>query len=99
MKYTPVLARPLNGGTQVIFRFANNYGASVVKHEFSYGSKQGLAELAIICWKQGEENILEFELTYDTPITDDVLGHLTFEEVKGFLYRISQLPPYVKALT
>ena len=61
------------GGVQHIFQFPNGYGASVVKHEFSYGGKNGLWELAVLDG-QGD-------LCYSTPITNDVIGHLSNEEV------------------
>ena len=35
----------VNGGVQHVYSFSNGYGASVVKHDFSYGGKQGLWEL------------------------------------------------------
>ena len=41
--------------------FENGYGASVVRHEYSYGGKSGLYELAVLD-SSGD-------LTYDTPIT------------------------------
>jgi len=34
--------REVNGGVQKIYRYKNNYGASVVRHSFSYGNKEGL---------------------------------------------------------
>lgn len=52
--------------------FANGYGISVIKAHFSYGGDAGLYELAVL--KDGG-------LTYSTPITDDVLGYLTEEDV------------------
>jgi hypothetical protein len=63
--------------------FDNGYGASVVRHEYSYGGKDGLYELAVLS--------NEGELTYDTPITDDVLGYLTTNEVTEILIKIQQL--------
>ena len=57
--------------------FDNGFGASVVKHDFSYGGKDGLYELAVID-KKGD-------LTYSTPITDDVVGYLNEDEVTGLL--------------
>ena len=38
---TVVIDRTLNGGTQVVHRFENNFGASVVRHNHSYGSEEG----------------------------------------------------------
>jgi hypothetical protein len=51
--------------------FPNGYGVSIVRHNFSYGHRSGLYEMAIIT---GNDD--NFELKYDTPITDDVLGYL-----------------------
>jgi len=63
--------------------FDNGYGASVVSHQFSYGGKDGLFELAVLD-KNGK-------LTYDTPITDDVIGYLTPEKVTEILIQIQDL--------
>ena len=63
--------------------FDNGYGASVVKHEFSYGGKDGLYELAVLD-KDGN-------LTYDTPITNDVIGYLREEDVTDVMEKIQQL--------
>jgi hypothetical protein len=79
----------LHGGTQIIHRFDNGYGASVVRHEFSYGGPQGFWELAVLRFKPGAE---DGSLTYSTPITSDVLGHLTDDEVAEALGQIEQLP-------
>lgn len=71
---------------QTIYRFANGYGASVIND--GYGSQAGLKELAVLELVEGEK----FELTYETPITDDVLGHLTDEDVDRALKDIEALP-------
>jgi hypothetical protein len=63
--------------------FDNGYGASVVRHIMSYGGKLGLFELAVLDKDE--------ELTYDTPITNDVVGHLTPEEVTNYLIKIQEL--------
>ena len=63
--------------------FHNGYGASVVKHEFSYGGKDGLYELAVLD-KHGE-------LTYETPITNDVIGYLREIDVTDVMEKIQQL--------
>jgi hypothetical protein len=63
--------------------FDNGFGASIVRHIMSYGGKLGLYELAILD-KEGD-------LTYDTPVTDDVIGYLTPEEVTNYLIKIQEL--------
>ncbi len=70
-------------GYQLVYKFDNGYGASVVKHNFSYGGKKGLYELAVLDKDGG--------LCYDTPITEDVIGHLTMGEVDKILVEISHL--------
>ena len=55
----------------------------MVRHDGSYGSDQGLWELAVT---DSVGNIL-----YDTPITSDVIGHLTDEEVEVKLKEVSEL--------
>lgn len=63
------------------FIFSNSYGASVVCHKHSYGFPY-LWELAVL--KDGN-------LCYTTPITDNVVGHLTEDEVAWFLEKIANL--------
>ena len=74
-------------GIQRIYKFPNGYGASVVKHKYSYGGKDGKWELAVI------NNITDegFEMCYDTEITDDVIGYLNDPEVDRLLYLIRDL--------
>ncbi len=69
-------------GVQCIVNFKNGYGASIVKHDYSYGGKEGLYELAVL---------KSDGIVYDTPITDDVLGYLTTNEVTEILIKIQQL--------
>ena len=76
-----------NNGIHAIVKFENNYGASVVKHDHSYGGKDGLYELAVT---QYDENG-DWDICYDTPITDDVLGYLSEAEVTSYLMQIEQL--------
>lgn len=73
------------GVTSRIF-FENGYGASVVKGPYTYGGPQGLYELAVI--KGNEE---DSDLCFDSPITSDVIGYLTEEEVTDYLIKIQQL--------
>lgn len=79
--------RESQGGIQYIFRFSNNYGASVIKHNGSYGHEVDLWELAVIEFGRA----YNWHLTYDTEITDDVIGHLTDEEVRTYLQKIKEL--------
>ena len=73
------------GGERAVVYFANGYGASVVRGRLTYGGKDGLYELAVI------ERETE-RLVYTTPITDDVLGHLSPEDVTRTLGEIAALP-------
>lgn len=79
--------RNVNGGNQYLFRFENGFGASVVRHDFSYGGSRGLYELAVIQWGENDD----FELKYDTGLTDDVEGYLSVSEVLNFLNKIENL--------
>ena len=81
-----IVERSINGGTQVIHKFDNNFGASVVRHDFSYGHEEGLWELGVIEFTGDKWN-----LTYETEITDDVIGHLSDEDVSELLTKIEQL--------
>lgn len=88
--YTPILEKERNGGVQKLFKFENGYGASVVSHEFSYGGDKGFWELAVILIYENQGK-LSWKLVYDTPITEDVLGWLTWEEVEETLKQIEEL--------
>lgn len=79
--------KTINDGAQFIFRCSNNYGASVVRHGFSYGNSEGLWELAVIRFNEDGD----WYLDYSTPITDDVIGWLTEEKVRDIIIKISEL--------
>lgn len=66
--------------------FPNGYGISVVRFPGSYGANEGLYELAVL---KGLED--EWEICYDTPITDDVMGYLTIEDVETVLTQVKEL--------
>jgi len=78
--------RQQRGGlaVQARIKFANGYGASIVKGLYTYGGPEGLYELAVLD--------ADGKLTYDTPITDDVLGHLSPDDVTKALQDIEALP-------
>ncbi len=71
------------GGVQALIQFENGYGASVVCTPYTYGGRNGLYELAVLD-KGGH-------ITYDTPITNDVIGHLEKNEVTDILKQIQSL--------
>jgi hypothetical protein len=77
----------INNGIQYIFKSDNGYGASIVQHEYSYGGRVGLWEIAVT--KYDEDG--EWDICYDTPITNDVLGHLSESEIMDYLTQIEQL--------
>ena len=77
----------LLGGIHYVFRFKNNFGASVIKHNGSYGHNIDLWELAVIRFYKNDE----WHITYDTDITDNVIGDLSDEDVRDFLTRIQEL--------
>lgn len=70
-------------GVQCVINFDNGYGASVVRTSFTYGGRQGLYELAVL-----DAN---GELTYDTPLTNDVFGYLNPQNVTNIMEKIQQL--------
>lgn len=76
------------GGVQRRYDFANGYGASVIRTPFSYGGDAGLWEIAVL----GPDAKGRKTLCYSTPITDDVLGHLSVAEVNAVLAQIEALP-------
>lgn len=77
------MTTPLMGGKKTRIHFDNGYGASIVSHDFSYGGKNGLYELAVL--KDGD-------LHYDNPVANgDVVGYLKEEDVTKLLIEIQKL--------
>lgn len=71
-------------GIQARHDFENGHGVSVVRSPYTYGGSEGLYELAVFhdgC------------LCYQTPITSDVLGWLSEDDVTNTLVSIAALPP------
>ena len=77
---------PGNNAVQALKFFSNGYGVSIVRFPGSYGYLQGLYEVAVI---EGTDK--EYELCYDTPITDDVLGHLDEQDVENIINEVAAL--------
>lgn len=89
--FTPIEVNRTFGGHQIVFRFPNNLGASVVCHKHSYGGRQGLWELAVIGFSAKDPESKGWVLTYETEVSDDVLGYLTEEDVSEHLIKIHAL--------
>jgi len=90
--HQPTLTKTTSvGATQKIYRFANGYGASVIQGLHTYGGDQGLWELAVTHYPKKDSDV--FNLTYETPITSDVIGYLTEQEVEDLLTQIEALAP------
>ena len=79
----------LCGGAQYIFRFANDYGASVVKYSGSNGHLSDLWELWVI--KFGSISNDDWRMDFNTYLTDNVIGYLTDEDVRDYLRKIEEL--------
>jgi hypothetical protein len=76
------LSAPPPGDYHHRHMFSNGFGASVVRHMFSRGGTRGLFEVAVL---RGET------LFYDTPLTQDVLGYQSWDEVCAVLDEIKAL--------
>jgi len=76
------LDEPYNG-KQAKMQFDNGFGISVVSHNWSYGGPQGMYEIAVL---DSDDCI-----TYDTPITNDVIGWLSKRDVSRVMKDIQKL--------
>lgn len=74
------------GGVRAEVWFPNGYGASVISGGMAYSNGKDTYELAVLK-KDGDESFL----CYDTPVTDDVLGYATEEEINLALEQIENL--------
>lgn len=73
----------IHDGHGYVYKFDNGFGASVVKHSGSYGSDKGLYEIAVLD--------SDGEMSYTTPITDDVIGYADEVKLYETLDRIKSL--------
>ena len=80
-------------GVHGLIFFENGYGVSVVRYKNpmserfgSYTSNDSEWEVAVL---YGNEKT--WEISYNTHITDDVLGHLTEGEVDWVMFQVQEL--------
>ena len=83
LEFDSVNDAPFMVGKKARMTFENGYGVSVVSHTYSYGGKDGLFEIAVLD-KDGD-------LTYDTPVTNDVIGYLAEEDVTDVMKQVQEL--------
>jgi len=83
LEFEKIEDSPYQIGVKCKMVFENGYGVSVVCHTHSYGGKNGLFEIAVL-GKDGD-------LTYDTPVTNDVIGYLNREEVTDIMEQVQVL--------
>ncbi len=68
--------------TQATMEFKNGYGVSVITGNSAYGSGNSPYEVAVL---------YKGALTYNTPITDDVIGHNTKRDVTEIMKKVQLL--------
>ena len=83
LPFFPINDAPFMVGKKARMHFDNGFGVSVVSHSYSYGGRDGLYEVAVL-----DSND---ELTYDTPVTNDVIGYLTEEDVSNVMKQVQEL--------
>ena len=76
----------LPNGLKAVHYFDNGYGVSVVRTAGTYGWEQGLFEVAILK-KRGNQ----WEICYDTPIANDVIGFCSPEKINIILKQVETL--------
>jgi hypothetical protein len=83
LEFDKISDEPFMSGVRSRMTFENGYGVSVISHTYSYGGKDGLFEIAVLD-KKGE-------ITYKTPVTNDVIGYLNPEEVTEIMKQVQSL--------
>ena len=83
LPFFPINDAPFMVGKKARMHFENGFGVSVVSHSYSYGGRDGLYEVAVL---DSDDN-----LTYDTPVTNDVIGYLTEEDVTDVMKQVQEL--------
>jgi hypothetical protein len=86
MWYAPSEEREHLDGVQRVYRFeGSRYSASVVQHDYSYGHREGLWELAV----KYDDRIVDSPIT--AQLNDQVIGWLSEDEVQTLLSQIDAL--------
>mgnify|MGYP006299903673 CR=1 FL=1 len=71
-------------GTQIVYKFPNGYGASVISGNYTYTDAESPFELAVLRFdKKGG-----WDIVYDTPVTEDTVGYLDLDGVYDVLSEI-----------
>ena len=83
LKFEP---HPIGNGKQARMFFKNGYGISVVRFNRSYTSSDADWEIAVLFG-----NAEKSSLTYNTPITNDVIGWLSDDGVTKVMEQIQAL--------
>ena len=83
LEFEQINDAPFMVGKKARIHFDNGYGVSVVSHSYSYGGRDGLYEVAVL---DSDDN-----LTYDTSVTNDVMGYLTEEDVTNVMKEVQGL--------
>lgn len=73
----------LTRGIRARMKFDNGWGISVIQNEFSYGGWSGLYEIAVLNSKE--------EISYESGLTEDVVGWLDKEGVSEWMEKIQNL--------
>lgn len=79
------------GGNHLRLFFENGWGVSVIRHQYSYGGREGLFEIGILNQ--------DAHIEYDNPVnTDGVIGWLRPEDVVAYVNVLASLDPKGKAI-
>jgi hypothetical protein len=86
LKFVPHPVMGDNDGIHALQFFPNGYGVSVVRFPGSYGYEDGLYEVAVL-----KGTVDDYELCYDTDVTDDIIGHRDEIDVENIMEEVETL--------
>ena len=88
LKFTDLNFEPhyIDNGIASKLFFDNGYGISVVKFPGSYGYTEGRYEVAVL---KGTPD--DYNLCYDTPVADDILGHRDEGDIENIMKEVQSL--------